>query len=211
MLDDRPAPHPPQFDLDGGRLCLDFANTLGVSSADRLPHPDALLAFAEQADLAPQAQLAAARAELRAQPDHGQAWLDHAKRLRQAIFGLFTAVVARRPPNAPDLAVLNDELAVALAHRCLVAVPDGGYTWGWQAEPFAAAHLLWPVVRSAAELLTSPERDQVRQCAADDCPWLFLDTSRNRSRQWCSMATCGNRAKARRYYGRRRRPEAVTA
>jgi predicted RNA-binding Zn ribbon-like protein len=62
---------------------------------------------------------------------------------------------------------------------------------------------MWPVVHSAAELLTSPHLDRVRQCADDrGCGFLFFDTSRNGSRRWCSMESCGNRAKARRHYQR---------
>jgi predicted RNA-binding Zn ribbon-like protein len=64
--------------------------------------------------------------------------------------------------------------------------------------------MLWPVVRSAADLLTSERVVRVRECAAEDCAWLFVDTSRGPRRKWCDMSTCGNRAKARRYYARHR-------
>ena len=59
-------------------------------------------------------------------------------------------------------------------------------------------------VLHAAGLLTDAELQRVRQCAGDPCGWLFYDTSRNRRRRWCTMEGCGNRAKARRYYQRRR-------
>jgi predicted RNA-binding Zn ribbon-like protein len=53
----------------------------------------------------------------------------------------------------------------------------------------------------------SPGR--VRECAGERCPVVFLDTSRNGSRRWCSMERCGSRAKARAYYRRHRAvPEA---
>jgi predicted RNA-binding Zn ribbon-like protein len=65
--------------------------------------------------------------------------------------------------------------------------------------------MLWPVARSAAELLSSESVDRVRECASSTCTWLFIDDSRNRRRRWCDMASCGNRAKARRYYERHRR------
>src|SRR5438270_5320885 len=84
-----------------------------------------------------------------------------------------------------------------------------GFAWGWaapdasEAAAEALASPLRPILRSAAELLTSGERGDVRECAAGDCTWLFLDRSRNRTRRWCSMATCGNRAKAQRHYRRR--------
>jgi len=60
------------------------------------------------------------------------------------------------------------------------------------------------VVHDAAGLLTSEKLDRVEECADDRCGWLFLDVSRNRSRRWCAMEDCGNRAKARRHYKRKR-------
>ncbi len=201
-------PPPPQFELDAGRLCLDFANTLGVFSGDHLHVPDHLLAFAQQAGLVSDADLPRLLADLRDQPEAARALFTRARTVRHAIFNVFSAVVARRPAEAADLATLNDELAATLGQQRLVAEPDGSYDWGWRPGRLEPADVLRPIVRSAADLLTSPDRVGVRQCAASDCAWLFLDTSRNRSRQWCSMQTCGNRAKARRYYERRRRPDA---
>lgn len=55
----------------------------------------------------------------------------------------------------------------------------------------------------AVELLES-RPDRVRQCQHDECVLWFVDTSRNGTRRWCSMAACGNRAKASRHYDRHR-------
>ena len=60
-----------------------------------------------------------------------------------------------------------------------------------------------PIIKSAADLLVSPELKRVKQCADDACGWLFMDKSRNNSRRWCSMKDCGNRAKAHRHYLRK--------
>ena len=69
--------------------------------------------------------------------------------------------------------------------------------------------MLGPVARSAAELLTSDRLDRLRQCESEKgCGWLFVDGSRNRSRRWCDMSDCGNRAKARRFHRRHRRGSA---
>jgi len=65
--------------------------------------------------------------------------------------------------------------------------------------------MLWPILRSGADLLASEDRERVGQCADDrGCGWLFFDASRNRSRRWCNMEDCGNRAKAKRHYARER-------
>jgi len=47
--------------------------------------------------------------------------------------------------------------------------------------------------------LRSDELDLLKRCPADNCRWLFLDRTKNRSRRWCDMATCGNQAKARKH------------
>ena len=59
---------------------------------------------------------------------------------------------------------------------------------------------LAPVLWSAGDLLTGGRLDRVRRCANPDCGWLFVDDSRAGKRRWCSMSSCGNRAKARRHY-----------
>lgn len=59
----------------------------------------------------------------------------------------------------------------------------------------------WLAARNYLELLaTAPDR--IRGCAHDACVLHFFDTSRNGTRRWCSMAACGNRAKASRHYAR---------
>jgi predicted RNA-binding Zn ribbon-like protein len=60
--------------------------------------------------------------------------------------------------------------------------------------------ILNPLIRSAADLLVSDELKRVKRCGDPACGWLFLDTSRNKSRRWCDMSDCGNRAKASRFY-----------
>jgi predicted RNA-binding Zn ribbon-like protein len=120
-----------------------------------------------------------------------------ARALREAIYRIFRAAVQHWEAAPDDLEVLNRELSRARAHEALVA--DGrrvGYAWKSDGE---LDRLLWPVARSAAELLTGELLARVSQCGGDDCHWLFLDTSKNRSRRWCDMADCGNRAKVRRF------------
>jgi predicted RNA-binding Zn ribbon-like protein len=59
-----------------------------------------------------------------------------------------------------------------------------------------------PVVAAVAAAMADGSWSRVKACRADDCQWAFVDTARNRSRQWCDMAICGNRAKARRFRSR---------
>ena len=85
-----------------------------------------------------------------------------------------------------------------------VVARHGRFGLDWASGGPALYRVLWPVVRSAAELLTSEDLRCVRKCAASDCGWIFLDTSRNRRRRWCDMRACGNRAKVRRPHERHR-------
>jgi predicted RNA-binding Zn ribbon-like protein len=210
------------FDLDGGRACLDFANTLGSSSSstDHLTDFADLVAFATQSDLLTPADADWLRAQGVVQPAVAANVLTRAKRLRVALRAIFSNVAAGTELPVAELAALNTEVAAAMAHARVVPAGDRdrgrdgdgdvdgdrdsqGYRWGWSGRGLDAP--LWPITRSAADLLTSDEeRPLVRECGADDCAWLFMDTTRNRSRQWCSMQACGNREKARRHYQRRR-------
>jgi predicted RNA-binding Zn ribbon-like protein len=129
--------------------------------------------------------------------------LQQAITLREATYRIFSNVAAVHPPAPDDLGILNVALPDAMSHLQVVALPTG-FTWDWTASLDALDQMLWPVVRSAADLLTSDDLDRVRECADDrGCGYLFIDRSRNRSRRWCSMESCGNRAKVVRYLERR--------
>jgi predicted RNA-binding Zn ribbon-like protein len=85
-----------------------------------------------------------------------------------------------------------------------VEVHGRDFVWGWADGDSSVNRLLWPVVRAAGELLVSPDRARVRECASGVCSWLFIDRSPTQRRRWCSMKTCGNRDKVRRFYERKR-------
>ena len=125
----------------------------------------------------------------------------HAKAivLREAIYRLLSDIAQGQKPKPADLDVLNAGLSEAMAHMRLK--PAGkGFVWEWETDDLD--FMLWQVAWSAGELLRSDDLKYLRKC--EGCDWLFLDTSRNHSRRWCDMRTCGNRAKARRHYERMR-------
>ena len=210
-----------QFELDGGATCLDFVNTLGGRSGEHLHTYADLVAFALQAGLVTRADAAWLRAEAGRDPTLAAGVLVRATRLRGALRGIFAHLAAGKTPTDADLGVLNFDLAASLHHARVLPGPSspprsgtrGGpgtaFHWGWAGGDLDAP--IWPITRSAADLLTSErERARVRECGADDCQWLFLDTSKNRTRQWCSMQSCGNREKARRHYQRLRERRTTT-
>ena len=129
--------------------------------------------------------------------------------LRECLHRHFAARAQQRSPAPADIAALNAALAEAPA-RHVLAWDLNGLAWDVKAAPswqIARAALLW----SAADLLTGPRRDRVRECDNPDCRYLFLDASKAGTRRWCDMSSCGNRAKAHRHYQRRRASEAGDA
>ena len=195
------------FGLSALGLCLGFANTL----EDRLtghPHETLnsygdLLAWGSRQGIlmGREAERLARQASRR--PARAASTLERAVALREAIYRIFSAVAGGHSAPPADLAILNAVLAAALASLRIVTMGDG-FAWVWPRGEEMLDRVVWPVALSAADLLTSSERRAVRECAAANCGWLFLDTTRNRSRRWCDMKVCGNRAKARRHYERKR-------
>jgi predicted RNA-binding Zn ribbon-like protein len=200
------------MDLSGGDLCLDFANTGSGRSVgpfqEKLRDYGDLVTWAERVERVDAAGAAQLRKAARRSPDEAARVLERARELREALYRLFKRGVggpggdSSAAPSPGDLARVADEAAGAAAARRLVWEGDG-YVFEWP-ESDRLEQLLWPVALSAVELLTSGERDRVKECAADNCNWLFLDMSRNRSRRWCDMKVCGNRAKARRFSARQK-------
>jgi predicted RNA-binding Zn ribbon-like protein len=204
----------------GGRLCLDFVNTVqsrvhepGAGRTkdyrDRIvgERLESYESLTEWAALAGAVTDREARALARQAASHLPAAASVLKRClaaREAMYRLFKAGIEDWAPGRDDLAAFNHEVRIARAHEQLVASPRFG--WEWDRSSDALDRVLWPIVRSAVDLLTSPDLARVGQCPAADCGWLFLDTSRAGRRQWCDMADCGNLAKVQRFRQRRRAP-----
>jgi predicted RNA-binding Zn ribbon-like protein len=192
--------------LHGGALCLDFVNTVDSRGASQ---PGQHLR--QYADLARWGWHAGALSEPQARrlleagarrPAEAAQTLAEALALREAIYRIFAAIARKQSPASIDLDALRAAYCAALQHARLT-LAAGGYAWEW-AEVDALDRVLWPVARSAVELLTSSEVARVKECAnAAGCGWLFLDRSKNGSRRWCSMDECGSRDKMRRQYARR--------
>jgi len=197
--------HSHTFDLSGGALCLDFANTWSDRDRPETDHLRAyadLLAFARQTGLLSGAEASRLAGRAEEEPQAAAAALALGRGLREDLYRIFSAAAASSAPAEEDLERLNEALPRAFSRLRLQCRGDE-LVWTWAAPEDLLETPLWPVLRSAAELLTSEERKLVRECAGTSCTWLFLDHSRNRSRRWCSMETCGNRAKAQRHYRRR--------
>ncbi len=191
------------------RLCLDFANTVnwhaGPHPVEELKQFADLVAWARRVALLGDEQAEYLLRQAMRRPAEAEAVLANAQATREAIYHLLSGQAHHQPAQPDDVQTLNVALGKALSHARLTLGPDG-FAWDWSATDLDALdQMLWPVVQSAVDLLTSPELDRVGECADDrGCGWLFLDMTKNRSRRWCDMKDCGNRAKARRHYAKRK-------
>ena len=195
------------FDLTGGLLCLDFANTVDNRTA---AHPQELLnsyydlvSWSEQADVLTEQEAQQILERAGQHSSEATRGLKRAVEVREAIFGIFKQVAEDASPEEKDLVALSAAVADA-QHHAQIVPKAAGFIWDWTGKAGDLDCMLWPVVQSAADFLTSDELDTVRVCASDSCNWLFIDTSKNHSRRWCNMKSCGNREKARRFYTRKK-------
>lgn len=195
-------------ELVGGDLAFDLVNTGSARSGgpfrERLITYADLVRWGERVGLLGTNRAATLRAEAAARPGEASAALDRIRSLRETIYRVFSAIAAGTPPDSADIRDIQAGAAEGAAHREIVEDDAGGFRFEWPSCT-VLEQLSWPVAMSAAELLVAGEHDRVKECATDNCNWLFVDSSRNRSRRWCDMKDCGNRAKARRHYARSRK------
>lgn len=205
--------------LIGGRLCLDFVNSVGgrtpalpstaagttacMVREDKLNDYGDLLTWSQHTGLLAEREVRALFRESRRQPAEAASVFARAIELREAIYRLCKANLSNSLPRQSDLLLLNQELAIAKDRRRL-AVGKENFVWEWTDTKNSLDRMLWLIADSAAEFLTTGDLTRLRECSGDDCGWLFEDTSKNRSRQWCDMRDCGNLAKVRRFRTRSR-------
>ena len=198
-----------KFQFVAGHVALDFANTLDFRYDERrrvelFPTYGRFLDFAAQAGLI---SAPGKRKLLRnTTGSAGARRLKQVVEIREALYRMFLAAVNGKPPNPSCLRIYNSYLRDLHVAKEII----------WRKSGFIRDSVdltttslgpIWAILESAGALLTSPDRSHIRECGDESCRWLFLDTSKNRTRQWCSMRSCGNREKARRHYARSRAAE----
>lgn len=193
------------LDLVGGAPALDLVNTVNSRPAwahDYFGSYDDLVAWAVRAGVVGEGDARALRRLAASDPGAADAALRRAVALREAAHRVLAATIGGDEPAPADLDALRDADAEAVAHARLVRDRAGGGLVEAWALGECLAGPLWPLAHGIVRLLVDGPLDRLQACPG--CGWLFLDTSRNRSRRWCSMDTCGARDKMQRYYRRRR-------
>jgi predicted RNA-binding Zn ribbon-like protein len=203
-----------QVNLVGGRLCLDFVNSVGARRIlasgevtirdEKLSEYLDLLAWARHAGVLTDSKSKSLAGEFVTRTEEATAIFRRAFQLRESLYRIFRAILLKKDPERSHLHVLNQELQLTRAAEHLVA-EKGNFAWRWRAADHALDIVVLSVARSAAEMLTLGDLTRIRQCEGDDCGWIFEDTSRNRGRRWCDMRDCGNTAKVRRFRMRQKK------
>lgn len=191
------------LEIVGGAICLDFVNTINSrlhSEHDYLMQYTDLAAWANKVGILSATQSNQLQKRAIQNDAEAEKALASALSLRDLLYRLFSNAAKGFDLNKKDMQTFVIAYGQAISRGSFQKV-DGHYEPAWNvSETFDS--LLSPIVHSAGELLLSDELGQVKECPG--CGWLFLDTSKNQSRRWCSMNTCGARDKMRRYHKKKR-------
>jgi predicted RNA-binding Zn ribbon-like protein len=195
---------PKPFNLLADHPALELVNTLDLRFAadpkELLTTYADLLRFAAQLRLLPAEQ--ARKLGRTVREKDAQRVLASAIELREALAGLLYAWIDGGKPRAGQVEILERHFHAAAQHRRL-RPGESHLVWSWSGFEQEAELPLWKLAQAASDLLVSSDAERIKDCGDPTCRWLFLDLSKNHTRRWCDMKTCGNRMKARRHQARR--------
>lgn len=184
-------PREPTLRFIGGRLALDFVNSVPANA--KLSW-DQLVAFLESARIVTPERGVELRALNGSDPQAAESLLRKAQRLADALRLALDAILHRQKVQREWIEPINEFLRITEGHDELVYTNQD-----WEIQFVAGESglewLLAAVARSAAEIIAEGPRARLRLCANPRCGLFFYDTSRTHRRRWCSMTLCGNRHK----------------
>jgi predicted RNA-binding Zn ribbon-like protein len=196
---------PEPFKLHAGHPALELVNTLDFrfsgQTVDLIPTYKDLLRLMTQLRLLTAEQ--ARKLGRTVTEDEGQRVVASTVEMREALAKVLYGRIDGTTPSAGQLHVLEQKFHAAALHRRLVA-GESHLAWSWSGVERRAEIPLWMLAQAASDLLVSSDAELIKDCGDPTCRWLFLDVSKNHTRRWCDMKTCGNRMKARRHHERMR-------
>jgi predicted RNA-binding Zn ribbon-like protein len=185
----------------GGRVCLDFANTLDWRTSENpqelIPDYESFLDWSVRRGTLPSETATSLGSRAGAKPATAEEVMSHAHSLRAQIWKIAAALREHQPA---DLSTINAAV-VRLPPQPPLRKQKNVYLHDLPADDLRAP--LWPVLWSLTAVLTSTDATRIGCCQAVGCGWFYVDESPNRTRMWCSSEVCGNRERARRAYVRR--------
>ncbi|MGB6690192.1 MAG: CGNR zinc finger domain-containing protein [Terracidiphilus sp.] len=194
------------FKLVAGHPGLDFVNTLDwrFRPGER---EELLESYGDVLDFVEQSRLLTAKQsrELRRKTSAiaGDRVLAECEELREALADVIYAQLDGRRPGLASMKTLERSFQTARRRQNL-AWSEPRFHWDWAGAEALPEFPFLLLARAASGLMLSEDFQKVRACDNPECRWLFLDTSKNRTRRWCDMKLCGNRMKARRFKAQHR-------
>jgi predicted RNA-binding Zn ribbon-like protein len=186
----------------GERPSIDFINTVDWRGRENqenyIKNYDDLVDWAILAKQITQKEADELKEKAQKDPKKAAEVYDQAMRFREAAYRALVSISFDEEPSKEDEETLNSEMHKTFSHLTL-NLREKRLELG---DQLGLEYILGLMVKDAVDLMTSDELDKVKRCSSEECGWLFIDTSRNSSRKWCRMGSCGNRAKARRHYNR---------
>ena len=208
VSDELPPSRAASLAMVGGELALDFANT--SSGRGSTGHHEHLRAAGDVIDWAEHARAILPedaewlRDMTLQDPQLAQKLLGAALALREDIYGLGAELAAGHAAPREKIDRIAAVQASALAKATLQPI-EGRYAWSWVAKTSPIEAVLGPISLSAITMLMQADLTRIKQCPGEKCGWLFFDATKNKSRRWCEMEVCGNRAKQKRLVARMRK------
>ncbi|MEX1035804.1 MAG: CGNR zinc finger domain-containing protein [Sneathiella sp.] len=187
----------------GGRLAIDFVNSYKRIGREKegISNFDDLLTFMKSHHLLHEEEASDLHMFLFQNPARCQDVVDSLVELRSTFRAVLTELSQGWPANPEFYADINARLANFKSYL-KVEPADGGMELKTIIDENGPEKLMFPIVRDIADFLASDHMEKTRSCANDDCDLYFVNQSRNGRRRWCSMSTCGNRAKVNAYLKR---------
>jgi len=194
--------------LDGGVLCLDFVNTIpdrvDGTNRDHLQTVHDLLYWAKKAGAVDGAAYTLLEKAAGQNERKAKEFFAEAIHLRDLVYAIFHPISRQQKVKAADLETFNKLLARYFTHL-EVGLQKEGFVERWSFDAGHFYNVTAPILKSAHALLLSDKLARVKECP--NCGWLFLDTTKNGKRRWCSMEDCGSNVKALSYYYRRKKEQ----
>lgn len=191
------------FYFVGNNLSLDFVNTLIAENGkprDLLRDFRNLVGWATVSNIIEEAKV---RSFLVVPVKNGETALSEAIGFRRHLYDLFNGIVRRKGVESDPVAAINKILQIQNGYSEVVCT-ETGFHRHFRADLRDPRQILVPIAESAADLLCFGDLNLIKKCESRDCVLFFYDTTKNRKRRWCSMAACGNRAKAAAFYKRKK-------
>jgi predicted RNA-binding Zn ribbon-like protein len=191
--------------LDGGCHCFNFINTVNSRKEeeifDYLQTYDDLLEWSDRVKLLPRERLKQLNEFAKKNTKSAEKKLKEIKSKRELLYHIFSLIIHNKIVDESSAKDFNDVLSDSLSNL-VFKFNKGKLDLGWNEKEVNMTEPLWVVMKDAFDIFTSLSLSRFKEC--DACGWIFLDKSKNNSRVWCNMQTCGSIDKAKRYYYRKK-------